>query len=201
MRDLLLPHLVLASRSPRRAEILAVVGWPFEVVVAGVDESRNNHEDAIAYVERLAESKARAVAVKLPDRLVLGADTTVVVNNQILGQPIDAEDAKRMLTLLNDRWHDVITGVAIISSGREMTCLVRHERTRVRFAKMSDQQIDWYIATGEPMDKAGAYAVQGKAGLFIEEIQGDYFNVVGLPIRLVYEMAIGIQRGKMSDKL
>jgi septum formation protein len=178
-----------------------VVGWPFEVVVAGVDESRNNHEDAIAYVERLAESKARAVAVKVPDRLVLGADTTVVVNNQILGQPIDAEDAKRMLTLLNDRWHDVITGVAIISSGREMTCLVRHERTRVRFAKMSDQQIDWYIATGEPMDKAGAYAVQGKAGLFIEEIQGDYFNVVGLPIRLVYEMAIGIQRGKMSDKL
>ena len=184
-----MPHLILASRSPRRAEILTVVGWPFEVIVAGVDESIELREDPVTYVERLARAKARAVAARIPDRLILGADTTVVVEDQILGQPIDQEDARRMLKLLNDRWHEVITGVAMVLPGSETDCVVRHERTRVRFARMSDEQIDWYISTGEPMDKAGAYAVQGKAALFIEEIEGDYFNVVGLPIRLVYEMA------------
>ena len=189
----LLPHLILASRSPRRAEILTVVGWPFEVVVAGVDESIELREDPVTYVERLARSKARAVAARIPDRLILGADTTVVVEDQILGQPIDQEDARRMLKLLNDRWHEVITGVAMVLPGSETDCVVRHERTRVRFARMSDEQIDGYISTGEPMDKAGAYAVQGKAALFIEAIDGDYFNVVGLPIRLVYEMAIKLR--------
>jgi septum formation protein len=186
------PHLVLASRSPRRAEILTAVGWPFEVVAAGVDESINTGEDAVTYVERLAEAKARAVAAEAGSRLVLGADTTVVVGNQILGQPTSHEDAKRMLGLLNGCWHEVITGLALVRLGSEHNCVVRHERTRVRFTRMSEQQIDWYVSTGEPMDKAGAYAVQGKAALFIEEIQGDYFNVVGLPIRLVYEMAIAI---------
>lgn len=189
MNDSRLPHVILASRSPRRAEILAAVGWPFEVVVAGVDESLKSGEDAVKYVERLAQSKASAVAARVSNRLVLGADTTVVVDDQILGQPVDEEDAKRMLTLLNDGWHEVITGVAIVRAGSDMKVVVRHERTRVRFARMSDEQIDWYISTAEPMDKAGAYAVQGKGAIFIREIRGDYFNVVGLPIRLVYEMA------------
>jgi len=189
LNDSRLPHVILASRSPRRAEILAAVGWPFEVVVAGVDESLKSGEDAVKYVERLAQSKASAVAARVSNRLVLGADTTVVVDDQILGQPVDEEDAKRMLTLLNDGWHEVITGVAIVRAGSDMKVVVRHERTRVRFARMSDEQIDWYISTAEPMDKAGAYAVQGKGAIFIREIRGDYFNVVGLPIRLVYEMA------------
>jgi len=119
--------------------------------------------------------------------LVLGADTTVVVDDQILAQPVNDEDAKRMLRLLNGKWHEVLTGVALVRVGGESR--VDYETTRVRFAEMSEKEIDWYISTGEAQGKAGAYGIQGAAGLFIEEIQGDYFNIVGLPIRLVYELA------------
>jgi septum formation protein len=117
---------------------------------------------------------------------VLGADTTVVIDNQILGQPVDDDDARRMLNLLSGRWHEVLTGVAAIRIGSETR--VAHESTRVRFAEMSAREIDWYVATGEARGKAGAYGIQGAAGLFIEQIDGDYFNIVGLPIRLVYEL-------------
>jgi septum formation protein len=126
------------------------------------------------------------VVAKLSKGLVLGADTTVVVNNQILGQPIDDADAKRMLQLLSGMWHEVLTGVAVARVGGESR--VDYETTRVRFAEMSEQEIDWYISTGEARGKAGAYGIQGAAGLFIQEIEGDYFNIVGLPIRLVYEL-------------
>ena len=177
--------LVLASGSPRRAEILERAGWPHEIIVAGIDETVLPNEDAAAYVQRLARSKAEAVASRLKEGLVLGADTTVVVANQILGQPVDDADARRMLRLLNAKWHDVLTGVAIVRVGGETR--VAYEKTRVRFAEMSEQEIDWYIATREPFGKAGAYGIQGKASLFIEEIEGDYFNIMGLPIRLVYE--------------
>lgn len=179
--------LILASGSPRRKELLTAAGWPFEAITAGVDESVRPGEDPAIYVQRLARSKAGAVAAKLDHGLVLGADTTVVVDDQILGQPVDDRDAKRMLDLLNGKWHEVLTGVALVRVGGESR--VEYETTRVRFAQMSEREIDWYIATGEARGKAGAYGIQGPAGLFIEEIQGDYFNIVGLPIRLVYELA------------
>ncbi len=179
--------LVLASGSPRRAEILERAGWPHEVIVAGIDETLLPDEEAAAYVQRLARSKAEKVASGLDHGLVLGADTTVVVNDRILGQPVDEADARRMLDLLNAKWHEVLTGVALVRVGGESR--VGYETTRVRFAEMSDEEIDWYIATGEPFGKAGAYGIQGKASLFIEEIEGDYFNIMGLPIRLVYELS------------
>ncbi len=179
--------LVLASGSPRRAEILERAGWSYEIIVAGVDETLLPNEEAASYVQRLARSKAEKVASGLDNGLVLGADTTVVIDDQILGQPIDAADARRMLDLLNAKWHEVLTGVALVRVGGEAR--IGYETTRVRFAEMSDEEIDWYIGTGEPFGKAGAYGIQGKASLFVEKIEGDYFNIMGLPIRLVYELA------------
>jgi septum formation protein len=183
--------LVLASKSPRRAEILRAVGWPFEIIAANIDETRAAAEDAVSYVKRLALTKAETVARQLQSGLVLGADTVVLVAGETLGQPRDAEDARRMLKLLSGEWHEVLTGVALMRIGireGDKRFLVDHEVTRVRFAEMSAAEIDSYVATEEPLDKAGAYAIQGQAALFIEEIQGDYFNIVGLPIRLVYEL-------------
>lgn len=188
--------LILASRSPRRAEILRAVGWPFEIHAANIDETRAGSETADLYVRRLAAAKASAVAARLSSELVLGADTIVLVENEILGQPRDEDDARRMLKLLSGRWHEVLTGVALVCAV-DSFCVVGCERTRVRFSKMSAAEIDWYVATGEPIDKAGAYAIQGSAALFIEEIQGDYFNIVGLPIRLIYELAKSF-RGRPS---
>lgn len=187
MANHLCESLVLASGSPRRKELLTAVGWPFVAMTAGIDESLKPDEDPATYVQRLALSKAEAVAAKLKHGLVLGADTTVVVDGHILGQPVDHADAKRMLQLLNNKWHEVLTGVAIVRVGGESR--VDFETTRVRFAEMSESELDWYVATGEAGGKAGAYGIQGAAGLFIAEIQGDYFNIVGLPIRLVYELA------------
>ena len=189
--------LMLASKSPRRAEILRAVGWEFEAIAADIDESRYASEDAVSYVKRLAQTKAETIARKLPESLVLGADTVVVIGEEILGQPRDDEDARRMLQLLNNQWHEVLTGVALVRAGQSSSTpagrprsqvLVDHETTRVRFCEMSTEEIDWYVSTGEPRGKAGAYAIQGKGGLFIEGLQGDYFNVVGLPVRLVYEL-------------
>ena len=178
--------LILASQSPRRAEILTSVGWPFEAIPADIDESRLESEDALSYVLRLAQTKAETVAARGASGLVLGADTVVVVDEEILGQPRDDDDARRMLSLLSGKWHDVVTGVALVSGSQTS---VAHQTTRVRFAAMTSEEIEWYIATGEPQGKAGAYAIQGQGALFIQEIQGDYFNVVGLPVRLVYELA------------
>jgi septum formation protein len=185
--------LLLASASPRRAEILRAVGWPFEPFPVNIDESPAPSEDPATYVERLAREKAEAAAAKqLSPALVLGADTTVVVDGMMLGKPYDAEDARRMLRLLSGRWHEVLTGVALVRAGENARRMVAHETTRVRFSRMSDEEIDWYVATGEPLDKAGAYAVQGHAALFIEAIDGDYWNVVGLPVHLVYKLAHGM---------
>jgi septum formation protein len=186
--DHLREKLILASGSPRRTEILNRAGWPHEVMVAGIDESVRPQEDPATYVQRLARSKAEAVAQRLEAGLVLGADTTVVIDGQILGQPRDEADAKRMLELLNGRWHEVMTGVALVRIGGESR--VDYEKTRVRFAEMSRAEIDWYVATGEAFGKAGAYGIQGKAALFIEKIEGDYFNIMGLPIRLVYKLSV-----------
>jgi len=188
---MLTQKLILASKSPRRAEILRAVGWQFETIAANIDETREPDEDAVSYVMRLARTKAKKIRAQVASGMVLGADTTVVVNGEILEQPQDAEDARRMLHLLNNKWHEVLTGVALVSDGTQDgsdSVLVDHELTRVRFSEMSAAEIDWYISTGEPFGKAGAYGIQGHAALFIEEIQGDYFNIVGLPIRLVYEL-------------
>jgi septum formation protein len=186
MNNHLREKLVLASSSPRRREILEAAGWPYEAIVAGIDETIEPNEAPAVYVQRLALSKAQAVAERLQSGLVLGADTTVVIDGQILGQPTNDQDARGMLQLLHGKWHEVLTGVAAVRVGGKS--VVEYESTRVRFAEMSDEEINWYIATGEARGKAGAYGIQGPAGLFIEEIQGDYFNVVGLPIRLVYEL-------------
>ena len=178
--------LVLASRSPRRQEILRAVGWEFEVIAADIDEARLDAEEAVSYVTRLARTKAETIAGQFPECLVIGADTVVVIDGEILGQPGDDDDARRMLRLLSGKWHDVLTGVALMKAG---DVVVAHETTRVRFSEMSDEEVDWYVATGEPQGKAGAYGIQGAAALFIKEIQGDYFNVVGLPVRLVFELS------------
>ncbi len=188
-REVRLPPLVLASASPRRAEILRAVGWPHEVCPANADETARTGEEPVAYVERLARAKAEAVAALYPGSLVLGADTVVIADGSILGKPRDEEDARRMLGQLSGKWHEVLTGVALICAGEAARSSVAHERTRVRFAALTEAEIDWYVATGEPADKAGAYAVQGRAALFIEEIAGDYWNVVGLPVRLVCSLA------------
>lgn len=183
-----LTPLVLASSSPRRAEILRAVGWPFEAEPANVDETRRAGEAPEEFVRRLAREKAEAVAARRLFGLVLGADTTVVVGGEVLEKPRDAEDARRMLRLLSGRRHEVLTGVALVraESGR---AVVGVERTRVRFAETTEEEIAWHVETGDVLDKAGAYAVQGRAALFIEAIEGDYWNVVGLPVRLVYELA------------
>lgn len=174
--------LVLASQSPRRAEILRQAGIPFVVRVAPVDETPLAEEKPEEYVRRLAEAKARAVPAD-PDEIVLGADTSVVVHGDMLGKPADAAEARRMLALLSGRHHEVLTGICLVR-GKER--IVDHAVTAVWFAPMSAREIEDYVASGEPMDKAGAYAVQGAASKFIRRIAGCYFNVVGLPIALVY---------------
>jgi septum formation protein len=178
--------LVLASASPRRADLLRAAGLKFTVRVADIDETRLAGETPAAYVLRLARAKAAAVA--RGDELVLGSDTTVVIDGEILGKPADAADAERMLRLLSGRWHEVLTGVAL-RRGLEVRDAVA--TTRVRFVRLSGAEIRWYIATGEPFDKAGAYAIQGCGSRFVEGIEGSYSNVVGLPVEAVYRMLKG----------
>jgi len=175
--------LVLASQSPRRAEILRQAGIPFVVRSALVDEAPQANEQPEDYVRRLAEEKALAVAAA-PDETVLGADTTVVIGNELLGKPEDAADAVRMLEVLSGRGHQVLTGICL----RRPSGTVRDfAATRVWFTRMTSREIEDYVASGEPLDKAGAYAIQGLGSKFIERIEGCYFNVVGLPIALVYK--------------
>jgi septum formation protein len=179
------PRLVLASASPRRAALLAALGIPFRVIVSGVDESLRDGEDGAAAAERLARAKAASVVDSggLP---VLGADTVVVCDGAILGKPESAADAARMLRALSGRTHEVVTGVALAAAG---TLRSGVDRTAVRFASLSEAQIDWYVATGEPMDKAGAYHVDGGGAVFIESLSGSPSNVAGLPVRLLLRLA------------
>jgi septum formation protein len=182
-----LPKLILASGSPRRAEILTAVGWEFTKRVADIDERERDGESPEDYVVRLALEKAQAVATGDDGEIVLGADTTVVIDGSIVGKPVDTDDARRMIGLLAGNWHEVLTGVAVIHDSVSTTGL---QRTRVKFAPMTDHEIDFLAINGDPLDKAGAYAVQAQAALFIEGIDGDYWNVVGLPVKLVYELVM-----------
>jgi septum formation protein len=180
--------LVLASSSPRRAELLQAAGVPFVVRAAAVDESRLADEPPDAYVRRLAQTKASAVAAD-DGELVLGADTVVVVDAACLGKPDGVAGATAMLRQLAGRSHAVLTGVALLRGGAPVG--VEVAATRVTFAPMSEAEIAWYAATPEPYDKAGGYAVQGLASRFVTAIDGSYANVVGLPIELVCRMIRG----------
>jgi septum formation protein len=187
--------LVLASASPRRRELLAQAGYAFVVRPAHIPEDSLPDEDPIAYVVRLAREKAEAVFRELADAtaVVLGADTTVTLDGQILGKPVDDADAARMLRMLSGRTHRVITGVALAA---ESGTQVAAEVTAVRFLTLSDEEIRGYVATGEPLDKAGAYGIQGRAARWIPRIEGCYFNVVGLPLALVSTLLESIIPGR-----
>ena len=207
-----LPKLILASGSPRRAEILNFVGWEFEKLVADIDETEFLNENPADYVQRLAREKAETVAAHYENALVLGADTTVVIDGKIIGKPKDLPDARNMLKMLSGHWHEVLTGVALIkkvsgfkfqvssqeqtSTNNEQKSIIGLQTTRVKFAELSDAEIEFLVEKGEPLDKAGAYAVQAQAALFIEEIKGDYWNVVGLPINLVYRLVQTLEQRK-----
>ena len=182
--------LILASASPRRSELLRNASIPFVVERAHVPEQPLPNEQPLVYAQRLARDKALAVFARHPDTVVLGADTIVVADEHLLEKPVDAEDAARMLRLLSGRAHQVITGVCLMSAGFEQT---EAEITEVRFSSLSGSEIADYVATGEPMDKAGAYAIQGVASRWVERIDGCYFNVVGLPVPRVYRMLRAIE--------
>lgn len=223
---MLMERIILASASPRRAELLRAAGMEFDVVPANADETVQSGETPEAYVRRVAEAKATAVLHRANGRTVLAADTVVVVDGAILGKPIDREDAKRMLRMLSGRPHDVLTAVTLLSGAdpggspkppterglgargwpgptlptpsspqaRARPALTRVETTVVEFVPLTTGEIDWYVTTGEPDDKAGAYAIQGYASRFITRIAGSYSNVVGLPVALVYEMINSSER-------
>lgn len=176
-------HVVLASSSPRRRELLALVGISHEVRPANIDESLRPRETPRRYAERLAREKATAVATRDPNLITIGADTIVVINRKILGKPADANQAGAMLRQLSGREHTVVTAIAV-SRGKKLRSAV--DEVRVRFRKLRDDEIDAYIATGEPMDKAGAYGIQGYGATIVECIDGDYFAVMGMSlVRLV----------------
>lgn len=178
-------RLLLASASPRRAELLRAAGFAFDVQPAHADETVHPGESPDAYVRRVAEAKARTVLPAAGPRLVLAADTTVVVDGDIFGKPENRDDAVRMLRALRNRRHEVMTAVTLAAPARVVT---RVETTAVDFAPLSEREIEWYVASGEPVDRAGAYAVQGLASRFVTRVEGSYSNVVGLPVALVYEM-------------
>jgi len=179
-------RLILASASPRRAQLLRAAGYAFDVAAADVDESPGDGESPPEYVRRLAAEKSAAIAAQAPaGAIVLGADTTVVVDDEILAKPRDDGDARAMLRRLSGRRHDVMTGISLRRGAFEIG---RVESTAVFFAPLTDDEIAWYVATGEGRDKAGAYAIQGYASRFIPRIEGSYSNVVGLPVACVREL-------------
>ena len=178
-------RLILASASPRRATLLREAGYTFAVEPAHVDESESAGEAAPEYVIRVAASKARTVAARFPGDVVLAADTTVLVGGVMLAKPADDADAERMLRLLSGRAHEVLTGVVLIRAGVESAAVVA---TRVRVRPITPAEMTWYVASGEPHDKAGAYGVQGLAARFVESVEGSYTNVVGLPLAEVRKL-------------
>ena len=195
-------RLILASSSPRRAELLRAAGIEFDVIPANADETTHPGETPQAYVRRVAEAKATAVLRRGNGQPVLAADTVVVVDGVILGKPVDRDDAKRMLRMLSGRAHEVITAVVLSRGptppspqggfdeprGSSPHADTRVDLTTVEFAPLAEDDIEWYVATGEPDDKAGAYAIQGYASRFVTRIAGSYSNVVGLPVSIVFQM-------------
>ena len=174
------PNIILASSSPRRREFLKQLGIPFKIVVPRVEEQPEKGEEPGHFAWRLAVDKARDVASRVPAKtIIIAADTIVVLGKKILGKPKDAADAQRMLKMLSAREHEVITGVCVMSGKNKKSFVTS---TDVVFKKLTKQEIDFYIGSGEPMDKAGAYAIQGIGSFLVREIRGSYTNIVGLPV-------------------
>jgi septum formation protein len=184
--------VVLASSSPRRRELLNLIGIAHEVRPPNLDESMRPRETPRRHAERLARDKASAVAMRDPDLITIAADTIVVINRKVLGKPVDKEEAARMLAMLSGREHTVITAVAV-SRGKKLRSAI--EEVKVKFRRLREDEIEAYVATGEPMDKAGAYGIQGFGATIVERVEGDYFAVMGLPlVRLVGLMRdVGVQ--------
>jgi len=177
--------LILASQSPRRREMLTLMGLKFEIIVSDVEEIAPPNAGPGELVEQLALQKAQAVFMHHPEDCVVGSDTIVYIDGQIIGKPKDEADAFRILSTLQGRQHTVYTGVAVLSpKGQD----IRHATTKVTFAPMSEEEIRWYISTGEPLDKAGAYGIQGPGGMFVEKVEGNYFTVIGMPLPVLYRM-------------
>lgn len=170
-------RLVLASSSPRRRAILDGLGLAFDVVSPGVEEIMESEESAAEFVERMAVEKASAAVTE--DHVVLAADTVVLLDGEVLGKPVDAHHAQAMLVRVEGRTHDVLTGVAVVLNGREASAVVR---STVTMASMTERDIAWYVGTGEPLDKAGSYALQGIGMAFVEGVVGSVTNVIGLPV-------------------
>lgn len=179
------PPLILASQSPRRAELLRRLGLEFDVIPAEIDESYVDHEMPADHAERLAREKAITIGHREPDALVIGSDTIVILDSDVLGKPRDEADAVRMLMRLSGRDHEVFTAVAVVHGDR---CESALERVRVRFRPLDRAECESYVSTGEPMDKAGAYGIQGFGSSLVEEIHGDYFAVMGLPVVRTLEL-------------
>ncbi len=181
-------QLILASQSPRRKELLSLLGHPFVIRVADIDETMDPAADPAQEVARVSQKKAEAVR-RNPEDIVIAADTIVVLEGQVLGKPADETHAKTMLTALSGKDHQVMTGITVLRGDR---ALVHTEITDIHFRSLSQKEIDRYVATGEPMDKAGAYGIQGGAALFASWLRGDYYNVMGLPVCKLYEMLSSI---------
>ena len=187
--------LILASSSPRRRDLLSTLGLTFTIIPAEVKEVPTLHEAPRDFALRVAEKKARAIGNQYPDAWVIGADTIVVVEGEIVGKPRDREDAKRMLQRLSNREHVVITGYVLLTVAEEKT-IKGVEETRVKIAALEEKEIAWYINTGEPFDKAGGYAIQGQGAFMVEWIDGSYTNVVGLPL---YQITKHLKEEKIAD--
>lgn len=190
--------LILASASPRRAELLRNAGIHFIVDPAHVPEQPLEGEIPVNYAKRLARDKALAVFARHRNEAVLGADTVVVVDEHLLEKPVDVRDAGRMLRLMSGRSHQVITGVCVVAPGFEST---EAEITQVTFSELSDQEIAEYVRSGEPMDKAGAYGIQGRASRWVTRVEGCYFNVVGLPVARVYRLLREAEQATKKKRL
>jgi septum formation protein len=191
--------VVLASASPRRRDLLNLIGIDHEVRPANIDETMRPREVPRRHAERLAREKASVIAKRDPDVITIGADTVVVINRKVLGKPADEADAARMLKMLSGREHTVITAVAV-ARGRKLRSAI--EEVRVKFRRLRDDEIAAYIATGEPMDKAGAYGIQGFGATIVERVEGDYFAVMGLPlvrlVGLLRDVGVRYQFGKLK---
>ena len=180
-------RFILASQSPRRRELLASIGLEFEVMPSEIPEVHQPGESPEEYVARLSRDKAAAIAAKHEDAWIIAADTTVLLGDELLEKPADGDDARRMLSTISGRTHIVYTGVTLQNAARGWHD-TRVAETEVRMLPLDERDIDWYVATGEPLDKAGAYAAQGIGGIFIDSIHGSYTNVVGLPLALLFQM-------------
>ena len=178
-------RIILASQSPRRRELMRMLHIPHDAIVSEVEEDVPEQIAPGELVEMLALQKAQAVFAQYPEACVIGADTIVYIDGEIVGKPKDDVDAANILNKLQGRTHEVYTGVAVLTqTGTE----VKHDITRVTFASMTEHEIAWYVKTGEPRDKAGAYGIQGPGGIFVERVEGNYFTVIGMPLPLLYRM-------------